>query len=200
VALAGAPGDATVIGRTRESGVVEDDLSDIPAEELDSDAPVGGRDRQWDVTAAVMIGGVLGAEARYGLSVAAPHASAGFPWSTVYTNIIGCFCLGILMSLLNQLSSPHRLVRPLLGIGVLGGFTTFSTFTVDAERLIEHHRAGIAGLYVLCTLATAAAAVAAATIAAQLAARSVYRRRLRRDDTTRSRHRDRTSELSRGRR
>lgn len=189
-----------MIAKTRESGVVEDDLSDVPAEELDSDAPVRGRERQWDITVAVIVGGIIGAEARYGLSVAVPHAAAGFPWSTVYINIIGCFCLGLLMSLLNQLSSPHRLVRPFVGIGILGGFTTFSTFCVDAERLIEHHRAGLAGLYVLSTLITAAAAIAAATIAAQLAGRYVYRRRLRHADATQSRQRDRDTELSEGRR
>jgi CrcB protein len=189
-----------VIGKTRERGVDEDELSNIPAEELDAPVRGGPRDPQWDVTAAVIVGGILGAEARYGLSLAVPHAPAGFPWSTVYINIIGCFCLGILMSLLNQLSSPHRLVRPFVGIGILGGFTTFSTFTVDAERLIEHHRSSIAGLYVLCTLATAAAAVAAATIIAQLAGRSVYRRRLHRADTTPSRRRTPDTELSKGRR
>lgn len=102
------------------------------------------------------------------------------------------------MSLLNQLSSPHRLVRPFVGIGIIGGFTTFSTFTVDTQRLIEHHRPGIAGPYVLCTLGTAAAAVA--TIAAQQAGRYTYRRRFRHADATQSRHRVRETELSRGRR
>lgn len=180
--------------------MIEDRLSGVPAEQVDPDAPVRGRPReqQWDVTAAVIVGGILGAEGRYGLSVAVPHAPAAFPWSTVYINIIGCFGLGVLMSLLNQLSSPHRLVRPFVGIGIIGGFTTFSTFTVDAERLIEHHRAGIAGLYVLCTLTTAAAAVAAATIFAQLAGRYVYRRRRRRADAMQSEHRARATELSRG--
>jgi CrcB protein len=190
-----------VIDKTREIGVIEDDLSSVPAEEIDPDAPVRGSARgQWDVTAVVIVGGILGAEGRYGLSVAVPHAVSGFPWSTVYINVIGCFCLGILMSLLGQLSSPHRLVRPFIGIGILGGFTTFSTFTVDAERLIEHHRAGIAGLYVLCTFATAAAATATATIAAQLVGRYVYRRRLRHADATQSERRARETELSRGRR
>lgn len=182
--------------------MLEDERSSIPAAEVDPDAPVRSRrrDRQWDVTTVVALGGIVGAEARYGLSVAVPHAPDEFPWSTVYTNIIGCFCLGILMSLLGQLSSPHRLVRPFVGIGVIGGFTTFSTFTVDAERLIEQHRAGVAGLYVLCTLATAAAAVSVATIVAQLVWRYVYRRRLRRADAVQSQHRARATELSRGRR
>lgn len=190
-----------MIRETEHGGVVGDDPRSIPAEELDPDAPVRGRsERQWDVTAAVALGGVLGAEARYGLATAVPHAPAGFPWSTVYTNVIGCFCLGILMSSLSQLSAPHRLARPFVGIGILGGFTTFSTFSVDAERLIEHHRSGIAGLYVLCTLAAAAAAVAAATIVVQLAGRYLYRRRLGRAARAPFGHHRSATELSRGRR
>lgn len=178
-------GGQGVTGNLRENAVLPDDFA-IPAEEIDPDAPVQGRERQWDVIVAVSIGGILGAEARYGLSMAVPHAPSGFPWSTVYTNIIGCFCLGILMSLLNQLASPHRLVRPFAGVGVIGGFTTFSTFTVDAERLIQFHRPGIALLYVLCTLFTAAAAVAAATITSQVAGRQVLAARIRRADRARS--------------
>ncbi len=190
-----------MIRETVESGVAGDDPRSIPAEELDPDAPVRGRpDRQWDVTAAVALGGVLGAEARYGLATAVPHAPAGFPWSTVYTNIIGCFCLRVLMASLSQLSAPHRLVRPFVGIGVLGGFTTFSTFSVDAERLIEHHRSAIAGLYVLCTLVTAAAAVAAATIAVQLAGRHLHQRRLRRAAEAQFGHHGGPTDLTRRRR
>lgn len=181
--------------------MVEDD-GRISAEDIDPDAPVREppRGRQWDVTVAVIVGGILGAEARYGLSVALPHAPSGFPWSTVYINIMGCFCLGILMSMLNQLASPHRLVRPLVGIGIIGGFTTFSTFTVDAERLIQHHRPGIALLYVLCTLLAAAAATAAATIASQLAGQQLLQARIRRADRARSDSRPASRHLSRGRR
>lgn len=158
------------------------------------------RDRQWDVTVAVTVGGVLGAEARYGLSTAMPHDAPGFPWSTFCINVVGAFCLGVLMALLGQLSSPHRLVRPFVGVGILGGFTTFSTFTVDAERLIEEHRSAMAGLYVLGTLLAAMVAVAAATIAVQLLGRYVYHRRLRRADASRSRGRVGVTEPSGGRR
>lgn len=181
--------------------MVQDEDRVIRAGEIDSDAPVrnAGHERQWDVTVAVMVGGIIGAEARYGLSVAVPHAPSGFPWSTVYTNIIGCFCLGILMSLLSQLASPHRLVRPLVGIGIIGGFTTFSTFTVDTERLIQHHRAGTALLYVLCTLFAAAAAIAAATITSQVAGQQLLAAR-RRGDRARSVPPATDRDLSQGRR
>lgn len=86
------------------------------------------------------------------------------------------------MPTISQLASPHRLVRPFLGIGVLGGFTTFSTFAVDTERLIQTHHAGTALLYVLFTLAAAAAAVALGTIASQLVGRRVVTSRSRRAD------------------
>jgi len=171
----------------RGSGLA-DDTGAVSAPELTFQAPARepSRDRQWDVTLAVILGGILGAEARYGISVAIPHVPAGFPWSTVCINVIGCFCLGILMSLLTQLASPHRLVRPFAGIGILGGFTTFSTFTVDAERLIQHHRPGTALLYVLCTLIATGAAVAAATVTSQVAGQQLRAARIRRAERARS--------------
>ena len=136
---------------------------------IDPDAPV--REPQWDVTAVIVVGGIVGAEARYGLSVAVPHAAAGFPWSTVYINVIGCFGLGVLMAVLGRVRAPHRLIRPFVGIGILGGFTTFSTFAVDTERLIHADRPGLAGLYVLSTLLAGAAAVALGTVAVRAVAR-----------------------------
>lgn len=174
-----------VTGNTKEGRAIDDAHNLLPAGAAD---PVSRRrrrspDPQWDVTVAVIIGGVIGAEARYGLSLALPHAESAFPWSTLLTNVVGSFCLGLLMSLLSQLSSPHRLVRPLIGVGVLGGFTTFSTFTVDVERLIEHHQAAVAGLYVLGTLLAAGVAMALGTITAQLGVRHTHRRRRRRTGT-----------------
>lgn len=144
------------------------------AEQVDPDAPVrGARDRQWDVVLAIVVGGIMGAEARLGLGDAVPHTKSGFPWSTLYINVIGSLLIGILMVTINELTSTHRLVRPLLGIGVLGGFTTFSTFTVDTERLLQDHRPGTALLYVVATLLAAAAAVAVGTIIAQLVGRKI---------------------------
>ena len=84
--------------------------------------------------------------------------------------------------MLGLLASPPRLLRPFLGIGVLGGFTTFSTFALDAERLIRAHRPGVAALYVLATLVAGAVAVTAATAAVQRGHQIAGRARVRRAD------------------
>lgn len=181
----------------RESELmVETSARGIPG--IDPDAPVRrrGAERPWDVTAAVTGGGILGAEARYGLSIAVPHAADQFPWSTVYVNVIGCFCLGLLMAVLGMLASPHRLVRPFIGIGVIGGFTTFSTFAVDAERLLHQQRPGTALLYVLCTLLASAAALAAATIGSQLAGRQLLAARIQRVERAQSQRHPNESDVS----
>ena len=202
-AIRGEATSRNTAGNARESGLA-DDTGAVSARELTLDVPSREpsrpRDRQWDVTLAVIIGGILGAEARYGISVAVPHTPAGFPWSTVCINVIGSFCLGVLMTLLSQLTAPHRLMRPFAGIGIIGGFTTFSTFAVDAERLIEHHRPGLALLYVICTVVTAAAAVAAATVTSQVAVQQVRATRIRRADRARSDARPRRRRHGKGRR
>lgn len=148
----------------------------MSADVIDPDAPVesSARRGQLWVTLAVGVGGVLGAEARFGLSTWVAHGPSGFPWATVLINVSGCFAIGVFMAVLAQLSSPHPLLRPLFGIGVLGGYTSFSTFTVDTERLVLAHRSGIAASYVLCTLVLGAVAVAAGTISTQLFVRRVH--------------------------
>jgi CrcB protein len=119
--------------------------------------------RQWDVLSVIAVGSIIGAEARYGMSKAFPHSGGQIPWSTVLINVIGCLLIGVLMVVVVELIKPHRLARPFLGIGIVGGFTTFSTFAVDAERLIDDHRPGMALVYVLTTLALGAVALAAST-------------------------------------
>jgi CrcB protein len=188
-------------GNTSEAGLEDADVSDAAA---GRESPVAAhrnrqRGRQWNVTAAVAAGGVVGAELRYGLADAVPHSASGFPWSTVYINSLGCVLLGVLMVVLSQLTSPHRLLRPFLGIGILGGFTTFSTFTVDTERLIEHHRAGVAGAYVLVTLVVAAVAMGASTAVAQVMVQLVAKARRRRAEESRLRAGEPANDHSRGR-
>lgn len=114
---------------------------------------------RWDLIAAIAVGGVLGAEARYGLSLAIPHSDRQFPWSTVVVNITGCLLIGVLMVLLRERPAPHRLTRPFLGVGVLGGYTTYSSFAVEVQRLLLHHRPLIALGYVVITTAGCAGAV-----------------------------------------
>jgi CrcB protein len=121
----------------------------------------------WDVVLAVAVGGVVGAELRYALSEALPHSASQFPWSTVITNASGSLLLGMLMVLLLELTSAHRLLRPFLGVGVLGGYTTFSTFALDVDRLVIAHRPITAAQYVLITVVGCAAAVWAGTVLTQ---------------------------------
>ncbi|MFF3562063.1 fluoride efflux transporter CrcB [Streptomyces sp. NPDC002574] len=107
---------------------------------------------QGPVVAVVALGGVAGAFARYGAGLLRPTAAGAFPWTTFLVNAAGCAAIGVLMVVVTErLPSPHRLVRPFLGTGVLGGFTTFSTYTVDVQRLLTAGRVGVALLYLAAT-------------------------------------------------
>lgn len=135
--------------------------------------------RQWDVLAAVAVGGVAGAEARYGIGSALPRSSGEFPWATLLINVSGCLLIGVLMVLVLELSSPHRLARPLLGIGVLGGYTTFSTFAVEVLQLARAGCGGIAVAYVVASALGCLLAVWAGTIGTRALALAVRRERRR---------------------
>lgn len=136
--------------------------------------------RQWDLILAAGVGGVLGAEARYGIGLAVSHGGQQFPWSTVIINASGCLLIGALMVFLLELTSPHRLARPFLGVGILGGYTTYSTFAIDVQRLVLAHRPVVALGYVVTTLLVCAAAVWLSTITTQRAGRRFAAARTRR--------------------
>lgn len=106
---------------------------------------------------AVAVGGGIGALARHAVGLALADASAGFPWSTLVVNVVGALAIGLLMALLTAAPAPHPLLRPALGVGLLGGFTTFSTAMVDTLALSAP--LGIA--YALGTLVPALLAVVA---------------------------------------
>jgi len=156
----------------------------VPSREIDREViidpdielrdPVRGgktRVRQWDLVAAIAAGGVLGAEARYGVGLLFPHSVGQIPWATVVVNATGCLLIGVLMVVLLELTSPHRLTRPFLGVGILGGYTTFSSFAMDTEQMILEHRVLAALLYVVITLATCAVAVWFATVLTRILGR-----------------------------
>jgi fluoride exporter len=117
------------------------------------------RPREWDILLATAIGGVLGALARYELGRGLAHTATQIPWSTVVINVSGCLAIGALMSVLLSAATPPRLARPFLGVGVLGGYTTFSSFATDAVGLSVHHRAALAAAYLGATIVACAAAV-----------------------------------------
>lgn len=112
----------------------------------------------WVVLSVISVGGGLGGLARYGLAEAWPAAGAGFPWATFVTNVSGCLLIGVLMVLVAEVWPDRRLLRPFLGVGVLGGFTTFSTYVVDIGRLVAVGAAGTALLYAAATMLSALAA------------------------------------------
>jgi CrcB protein len=123
------------------------------------------RPSPWPVLIAISVGGVLGALARYGLTEAFPHRPGGFAWATFVINVSGCLLIGVLMVLVEQVWTGRRLLRPFLGVGVLGGFTTFSTYVVDIQQVIAAGAAGTALLYLAATVAGALVAVwAGATV------------------------------------
>jgi CrcB protein len=88
---------------------------------------------------AIALGGAMGALARYGVGEAMPHRAGAFPWATFLINVSGCLLIGVLLVMITEVRTVHPLSRPFLGTGVLGGFTTFSTFAIDTERLLGDH-------------------------------------------------------------
>jgi fluoride exporter len=81
------------------------------------------------------------------------------PWATLLINVTGCVLIGVLMVLILEVWVAHRLVRPFLGVGVLGGYTTFSTYAVEAEQLIAAGRPWLALAYLVGTAVAALVAV-----------------------------------------
>lgn len=126
---------------------------------------------QLPVIGAVAVGGAIGASARYGVSLLVPAAPTAFPLSTLLINVVGCVVIGVLMVLITEGWSPHRLVRPFSCTGVLGGFTTFSTYAVDIQRLVAGGRILTGFAYLAVTLLAALAGVWAAANATRWAIR-----------------------------
>jgi fluoride exporter len=111
---------------------------------------------------------------RWLVGAAVPSGPAGLPWGTFAANVTGALLLGALtVWVLEVRAQPGRYLRPFLGVGVLGGFTTFSAYTAEARALLLDGRIAVAGLYLA---ATALVAVAAAGAGATLARRATARR------------------------
>ena len=113
----------------------------------------------------VALGGAIGASARYmtGLMMAR-LLGKGFPWGTLTVNIVGSFLMGVLVVVLAQTGNRFA---PLLMTGVLGGFTTFSAFSLDAVTLYERGQVALAGGYVAASVAVSIAALFAGLLLAR---------------------------------
>ncbi|GAA4903628.1 fluoride efflux transporter FluC [Streptomonospora salina] len=127
---ASAPGEASAAGPAPPSVDPDIDLH-VPRERREL------RDAPWAVLAAVSLGGALGGAARSALGLALPQEAGGVPWATLSANLSGCLLIGVLMTVLVRARPDSKLLRPFAGVGVLGGYTTFSAHIADVRGLLE---------------------------------------------------------------
>jgi CrcB protein len=113
------------------------------------------------------LGGAMGALARWGIAEALPGSAAGWPWATLLVNLTGCFLLGVLLAVLSSRSPEPAWAKPFLGVGVLGGYTTFSAFGVEVVRLAENGAFALAGGYLLLSVVGGVLAVGAGAVTAR---------------------------------
>ncbi|MEU6742491.1 fluoride efflux transporter FluC [Streptosporangium sandarakinum] len=140
----------------------------MAAEPIDSDVDLTDERQRGElsrshhaVLAYIAVGGAAGATARYGAGLLWPTPDGAFPWTTLGVNAVGCLLIGVLMAVLAAAPAAPAWVRPFLGTGVLGGFTTFSTFSVDIQGLLLGGRPGVALAYLAATPVAALIAVTA---------------------------------------
>ena len=129
-----------------------------------------------DILAVIAAGGALGSLGRWALGQALAAPRGGFPWATFIENLSGGFVLGVLMIFVLDVWPPSRYIRPFLGVGVLGGFTTWSTYMLDTRALVVADRTPLAALYLFGTLIAGVAAVWAGILLARLVAEPGHRR------------------------
>jgi len=113
--------------------------------------------------AAVFVGGALGAFARAALTTLAAADPARWPWATFAANIVGAFLVGYFTTRLLERLPVSSYRRPLLGTGLCGGLTTFSTMQVETLRMLEHGRYGLAAGYTVANITAGLLAVYLAT-------------------------------------
>jgi CrcB protein len=123
--------------------------------------------------AAIFAGGALGTLARAALAEAFPHAATAWPWPTFGVNIVAAFLLGYFVTRLQERLPLSSYRRPLLGTGICGGLSTFSTMEVEILKMLSAHAYGLAAGY-------AAASITAGYAALHLSTAMVRRVRVRR--------------------
>jgi CrcB protein len=131
----------------------------------------------WDVALVVAAGGAVGGLARYATTELIGTAPGSFPWATFVENVLGCLLLGVLMVVLVELRGPSRYARPFLGVGVLGGYTTFSAYTSEIRGLAASGHSTTAALYLAGSVMAGLLAAVCGVVGARAAARAAARRR-----------------------
>lgn len=120
----------------------------------------------------VAIGGALGSMARYGVGLAAARAfpAGAWPWGTLTVNVIGGLAMGLLIGWLGlRAGAEQETLRVFAAVGVLGGFTTFSAFSLETVLMIERRDYGLAAAYVGLSVVLAVAALMAGLMVARRA-------------------------------
>jgi CrcB protein len=123
----------------------------------------------WATLGVISAGGVIGALARYGLIAAFPEPDVAFVWPVFWINVTGCLLIGIVV-VTTEVRRAHRLLRPFLATGVLGGFTTFSTYVAGMQHELA---AGAPRTALLYGAVTVVAALAAAWCGVRFGVRTV---------------------------
>lgn len=110
--------------------------------------------------AAVAAGGLLGSLGRYAVGLALPHAAGSFAWSTFLVNVTGSLAMGVLVVWVLSMAQPHPWLRPFLGVGLLGGWTTFSSYALDIHAMVQAGHGRVAAAYLVGSLVAGLVAVA----------------------------------------
>lgn len=119
---------------------------------------------------AIGAGGAVGAMARHGVSRAAMHLMGpNFPWGTLTVNAVGSFLMGALIVWLARHEPQPNALRAFLTVGLLGAFTTFSTFALDAVTLAKDRTLTVAGIYVAASIVLSIGGLAAGLTAMRAA-------------------------------
>jgi CrcB protein len=117
------------------------------------------------VVLGVALGGALGATARYGTDRLIEHTLGGlFPWSTFLINVSGCFAIGVFTAAFVDRHHLPAWLRIGIVMGVIGGYTTFSTFAAEALDLDEIHHIAVSSLYLVASVALGMFAVYGGTL------------------------------------
>jgi len=130
-----------------------------------------------DLFAVIAAGGALGSLARWAIAQALPHEGRAFPTGTFITNVSGTLLIGLLMALVLGPWSHTRYLRPFLGVGVLGGYTTFSTYEVETRGLLAAGAPGTGLLYLLGSILAGLVAVAVGLVVGRALIAARARRR-----------------------
>jgi CrcB protein len=147
-------------------------IASWPERDAKESSDVGARVDRREI-GAIFAGGAVGTLARAWLAEAAPHSATEWPWATFGVNVVAALALGYFVTRLTERLPLSSYRRPLLGTGVCGGLSTFSTMQVEILRMIDARAWGLAACY-------AAASLVAGYVAVHLATALVRRVRVRR--------------------